>query len=36
MVISWILNSISNEISAVVLYITTACEIWNDLKERFS
>ncbi|XP_042958069.1 uncharacterized protein LOC122293593 [Carya illinoinensis] len=36
MVISWLLNSISPEIAASVLYVTTAFEIWTDLKERFS
>lgn len=35
MVISWILNSVSKEISASVIYAATAYEIWNDLKERF-
>lgn len=35
-VVSWILNSISKEIAANVIYFDTAHEIWNDLKERFS
>ncbi|KZV18776.1 hypothetical protein F511_15014 [Dorcoceras hygrometricum] len=35
MVISWILNSVSREIADSLLYISTAYEIWNDLKERF-
>ncbi|XP_022853468.1 uncharacterized protein LOC111374937 [Olea europaea var. sylvestris] len=35
MVITWILNSISKEISASVIYASTAHEIWNDLKDRF-
>ncbi|XP_022889320.1 uncharacterized protein LOC111404796 [Olea europaea var. sylvestris] len=35
MVISWNLNSISKEISASVIYASTAHEIWNDLKDRF-
>ncbi|XP_022873280.1 uncharacterized protein LOC111392220 [Olea europaea var. sylvestris] len=34
-VISWILNSVSKEISASVIYASIAYEIWNDLKERF-
>ncbi|XP_022883901.1 uncharacterized protein LOC111400747 [Olea europaea var. sylvestris] len=34
-VISWILNSVSKEISASVIYATTTYEIWNDLKDRF-
>lgn len=36
MVISWLLNSISKELVASVLYIDTAAAIWSDLKERFS
>lgn len=35
MVISWILNSISKELVASVIYIGTAKEIWSDLKDRF-
>ncbi|KZV13796.1 hypothetical protein F511_45032 [Dorcoceras hygrometricum] len=35
MVISWILNSVSREISDSLLYISTAYEILNDLKESF-
>lgn len=34
-VISWILNSISKEISGSVIYATFAFERWNDLKDRF-
>ncbi|KAJ4717700.1 Retrovirus-related Pol polyprotein from transposon TNT 1-94 [Melia azedarach] len=34
-VISWILNSVSKEISASVIFSQSAYEIWNDLKERF-
>ncbi|XP_073004955.1 uncharacterized protein [Typha latifolia] len=34
-VISWILNSISKEISASVIYSDSAHEIWIDLKDRF-
>lgn len=34
-VISWILNSISKEILASVIYTTSAYEIWMDPKERF-
>ena len=36
MVLSWILNSLSKEISASVIYIDIAFEVWQDLKERFS
>ncbi|XP_075486495.1 uncharacterized protein LOC142526116 [Primulina tabacum] len=35
MVISWILNSVSREISDSLLYIPTASEIWIDLRYRF-
>lgn len=34
-VISWILNSVSKEISASVLFSDSAASIWDDLKERF-
>ncbi|KAK0571555.1 hypothetical protein LWI29_018033 [Acer saccharum] len=33
---SWILNSVSLDICISILYVETAHEIWNDLKERFS
>jgi len=36
MVLSWLLNSISKDIAASVIYINTAQEMWLDLKERFS
>jgi len=36
MVLSWILNSISKDIAASVIYLNTAQEIWLNLKERFS
>lgn len=35
MMISSIFNSISEEISASIIYVSTAYEIWNDLKEKF-
>lgn len=35
MVISWILNSVSKEISGSVIYLKTADAIWKELKERF-
>ncbi|XP_073041749.1 uncharacterized protein [Primulina eburnea] len=35
MVISWLLNSVSREISNSLLYIPTASEIWIDLRDRF-
>ncbi|KAK3193185.1 hypothetical protein Dsin_024495 [Dipteronia sinensis] len=34
-VISWILNFVSKEISASVIYTESAYEIWLDLKDRF-
>ncbi|XP_022849787.1 uncharacterized protein LOC111371850 [Olea europaea var. sylvestris] len=34
-VISWILNSVTKEISASIIYSESAHEIWRDLKERF-
>lgn len=36
MVHSWIVNSISPDISDSVIYYTTAREVWEDLRERFS
>jgi hypothetical protein len=36
MVLSWILNSLSKEISSSVIYLDTSIEVWKDLKERFS
>ncbi|XP_077252032.1 uncharacterized protein LOC143891317 [Tasmannia lanceolata] len=36
MVNSWLLNSLSKELAASVIYAETAYEIWTDLKERFS
>ncbi|KAI9194995.1 hypothetical protein LWI28_010706 [Acer negundo] len=34
-VISWILNSVSKEISASIIYAESAHEIWVDLRDRF-
>ncbi|XP_073027729.1 uncharacterized protein [Primulina eburnea] len=34
-VISWLLNSVSKEISASVLFVESAEDIWKDLKDRF-
>jgi hypothetical protein len=36
MVLSWLLNSISKDIAASVIYINTSEEMWLNLKERFS
>ena len=33
---AWLLNSISEDIKASVIYSESAYEIWSDLKERFS
>lgn len=33
--ISWLLNSISKEMSASVIYLNTAEAIWKEFKERF-
>ncbi|KAL5582148.1 hypothetical protein UlMin_014590 [Ulmus minor] len=35
MVISWILNSVSKEIFASIMFASSAREIWLDLKDRF-
>lgn len=35
MVRSWILNSISKDIVETFLYVNTAKELWDELKERF-
>lgn len=34
-VISWILNSVSKEISASIIFAESAQDIWEDLKDRF-
>ncbi|XP_073271547.1 uncharacterized protein [Primulina huaijiensis] len=34
-VTSWILNSVSKEISASIIFTDSALDIWQDLKERF-
>ena len=33
---SWIINTMNPEISDSVIYYTTAHEVWEDLRERFS
>ena len=33
--ISWILNSVSKEISASIIFAESTVEIWLDLKDRF-
>jgi hypothetical protein len=36
MVSSWILNSVSKDIAASIIYIDNVADVWTDLKERFS
>ncbi|KAA8518376.1 hypothetical protein F0562_015741 [Nyssa sinensis] len=36
MVLSWILNSVSKDLAASIIFIDTAAAVWKDLKERFS
>lgn len=36
LVITWILNSVVDEISDGLNYVTTASEVWKELAERFS
>jgi hypothetical protein len=36
MVLSWIINSVSKEISISIISVDTAEAMWNDLKDRFS
>lgn len=35
MVTSWILNSLSKNIADSVLFLPTACDIWNELNQRY-
>jgi hypothetical protein len=35
MVISWIINTLSKEISESVLYVNTAVQLWKELNERY-
>ena len=34
-IISWILNAVSKEISASIIYLETSADIWKELRERF-
>lgn len=36
LVISWILNSVSNDIRKSIVYMHTAQQIWEDLSNRYS
>jgi hypothetical protein len=36
MVLSWLINSVSKEIAASIIYIDSAAEMWTDLQDRFS
>ncbi|KAK5776488.1 hypothetical protein PVK06_044447 [Gossypium arboreum] len=35
LVLSWILNSVSQELSAGIVFACSATRVWSDLKERF-
>ena len=35
MVMSWILNAVTKDIADSIMYISNACDMWNDLHERF-
>ncbi|XP_042753624.1 uncharacterized protein LOC128128114 [Lactuca sativa] len=35
MVISWLLNSLSKDIAESVLFLQTACDIWNEINQRY-
>nr|XP_009623011.1 uncharacterized protein LOC104114307 [Nicotiana tomentosiformis] len=34
-VLSWIMNTVTNELCSSVIYASSAYNVWNDLKERF-
>lgn len=34
-IVSWILNSVSKEIAASIIYANTAKEVWQDLQDHF-
>ncbi|PWA61028.1 hypothetical protein CTI12_AA376180 [Artemisia annua] len=36
MVISWIMNSVSDSIAKSIMFVGTAAEIWNQLEKRFA
>ena len=36
MVMSWLLHSVSAEISQSIMFFDSACDMWNDLAERFN
>lgn len=36
LVITWILNSVADDVSDDLNYVTTAAEVWRELHERFS
>ena len=36
LIISWIINSVSESIAQSIVYMENALDVWNDLKERFS
>ncbi|MCI74529.1 retrovirus-related Pol polyprotein from transposon TNT 1-94, partial [Trifolium medium] len=36
LVLSWILNSVSDSIPQSIVFMENAVDVWIDLKERFS
>jgi hypothetical protein len=36
MVLSWLINFVSKEIAASIIYIDSAADMWTDLQDRFS
>ena len=36
MILSWILNSLTPDIADSVIFLTTAKEVWEDLRDRFT
>jgi len=35
-VLSWLINSVSKEIAASIIYIDSTTDMWKDLQDRFS
>ena len=36
MIISWIMNTIDDQISNSLNFVNTACDLWNELQEHYS
>lgn len=34
-ILSWLINTVSEELLNVIVYAMSASEVWDDLKERF-